>query len=310
MKQITFLTLLVILLMSTLTNLSAQFGNTGNGETTEEEVGSGAVAPPYKLNVDCTRLFNDAFKSDGIILSGEFGLFNNISVNWTEGWEDALLSVGPTVSYSANSGIMNNQEFAESIQRIGGGVAAIVFFPASYGILKVEAGSHSTDYTLKSGYTEHRNKLYVGVKLGFHQYQGRLQDQFFFPMWNFDATIGFPWNVQQPVLLGYENFQARQNEAGTNMNAIHLINEIGLVDIAFSESLKLCLKVRGMAGKFNNDIIYFGGGVGFDIVVNNTPVFYINGDQNWGWKNSKFNNISINLGLSTAFLEQFWNETN
>lgn len=258
----------------------------------------------WDIDIGYTKVDDKQYASDAVNLEITWYPIGGIYLDAPELWDNAVLSLGPTLAIRANSGIMNNDAYAEQIKVLTGGVASRIDFLESYLSLDLTFGVLDADYTLKSGYEDSRTHFIMSSKLSYFQYSGRLLGEAFFPTWGISAAFGLPWSDQRVFDWGYNELQHRQNETGNNISSIHLLGEMGLVDAIFSDDLLLGVSGRGLAGKYNSDIYYFGVGGGLDLVIRGNTAFSFKLDKIWGWDNNKSNNMYLTFVIPYSFYQQ------
>jgi len=276
-------------------------------ENQEEEIFEEPVETiGWFVNISYIAVNDKSFASDASEVNGGIFFLNRLPIDFPELWESGSLSLGVMAGYKVNSGIMDNQSYAEQKQLWHAGLMSRLDFPESVLQLDINAGELASKYRLKSGYDEKAKNFFIAGQIAYRNYAGRLQGEAFLPTWSMVISGGLPWSDRVVFDYGFSELMHRFNESGNNISSIHGLAELGLVDIIFSESFLTGMTIRGLAGKYNENIKYFGLGGGLDIVTNNVPVISFKLDKVWGWQNNQFDNWLFSVNVSYGYLGQIW----
>ena len=251
---------------------------------------------------------NDAnFKSDAI--TGEVGwyLFNGIDASWPDVWNDATLSIGPFMSLSWNSGILNNQDYAENLRMWNGGVSTMLSFKQSFMTFNALVGTLVRRYTYASGYVDNPPMDWVFAgKLAYESSAGRAKGESFVPAWKMSLAGSYPQSPQRTIDWGYQELTHRLGDYGTNTYSVHATADLDIFDFGLSTDIIMPLTLRGIGGKYNTSINYLGLGAGTAFIYDKQTAATISFDKVWGWENNKFDNWAINFALHLSFFQQLW----
>ncbi len=303
MKKITCLSMFLLLLGGLLPVLRAQpVTSSPTTMTTATTQKQWDMVIGYTNVIDA----NKQFSSDALDLEMSYYLLENVDFEVPFLWDQATVSLGPIGAIRVNSGITNSHSYSEQIMSWSTGVSSLINFPQSHLNFDVAYGRLYSYYTLKSGYTADRSNAFINGKIAYHQYAGRLQGNTLFPTWNLVLAGGLPWYDQKVFYWGVDEFEQRQNESGQNLNSIHGQVELGLIDFAIADDAVVGMKARGLGGKYNANVKYWGLGTGLDLVFDNFSVLYVNFDYVWGWQNSHARNWNLGVGIHYAFFQKIF----
>jgi|GEM_PF-1251577 len=288
MKSITIIILLWLLAMA---NLSAQ-GFYDNEEAVAEET---TTVNKWRILIGYSVVDDPKFGSDALDLEAGWYLLDNMDISFPELFPQASLSLGPSVAVRVNSGLLNNQRYAEQIMLWTVGITSRMDFPESFLRVDLNAGELTGYFTQKSGYEERKKSTILSGLIDYRLFSGRINEEWLFTTWNVTLAWGLPWSDQKFFDWGYNQLEHRQTTGGQDVSSIHATAELGLLDLAMSDEFIFGLTVRGLGGKYNSNVKYFGLGGGLDFVLSNIPIISVNADYIWGWDNSTFKNWNFSV---------------
>jgi hypothetical protein len=268
---------------------------------------------PWTLTTNFNKPYSADFASDGIGVRGSLLITSTDELPEFMSFiseQEMSLGFGVTGMYDNNTGRFNDDRYSEGLSGYNVGLMSLLSLTNSRLSLSVSYGQMFGTYTVKSGYRRMTENKYLSGLVEYRDYSGRVAGEAWFPAWGVVVSGNLPLETRELPLFGYDEFQHRQRYEGDNLNAIHGLAEVSVVDIGFfDDAFITSLKARGLGGKYSTDyrnIRYWGFGGGVDVVVQNTTALSVDLDYIWGQWQSKAAGIYLGVSFNAAVIPKIW----
>lgn len=224
--------------------------------------------------------------------------------------ETFLIGFGLSGSYQHNTGRYDDYRYSEGLSGFNVQPIAMVSFAQSQLTVGVGYGQLFGSYMIKSGYKRQTKNHYLSGLIEFREYAGRIAEEDFFPAWGVMLSGNLGIGSREIPMFGYSEFQIRQGPYAQNLNSIHGLLEINVLDLGlFERAFLLSPKIRVLGGKYSVDYSnarYWGGGTGLDVVVANTNAISFDADYLWGQWQNRSEGWYIGITVNVAVIPKIW----